>query len=195
MEETVWRIFMSQLIRLVYASQSNSPARLGSVDPVVGSILSQSRRNNSRDQIGGVLYYGDGFFFQCLEGERSQVEAVYERIRGDMRHREPRILRLQSVNCRMFSEWSMKYVPAEQDVRSFLELKGIEAFNPYNFSENLIDELVTFFHQVQLPVSLEVEAAVIQRKPSSLDNSAAIDAKKAGFWKRVADAFGLRKSA
>ena len=188
---------MSQLIRLVYASQSNSPARAGSSDSVVATILAQSRRNNSRDQLGGVLYFHNGFFFQCLEGERSQVEAAYDRIRGDVRHREPRILRLQTVNRRLFEDWSMKFIPSDEDVAAFLGLKGIDEFRPYDFSEALIDELVMFFQHFQLPVSAaEGMAGNPANRSFKADlAAAAMDAKKAGFWGRMADALGLRKSA
>lgn len=186
---------MSQLIRLVYASQSNSPARAGSTDPVVGNILAQSRRNNDRDNIGGILYYGNGFFFQCLEGDRSKVEQAYERIRSDVRHRAPRILRLQTVNRRLFGDWSMKYVPSDDDVRAFLELKGIDEFRPYDFAEPLIDELVLYFQHFQLPISAAVGSNPANRSFKADLAAAAVDAKKAGLWDRIADALGLRKSA
>ena len=59
---------MSSLIRLIYVSRANfEPAKeSGGIEPTVARILMQSRRNNPKEQIGGVLYFGDGYFFQCL---------------------------------------------------------------------------------------------------------------------------------
>lgn len=57
---------MSELIRLVYASRAAfkpAPVKQG-VEPSVARILIQSRRNNSHENIGGVLYFGDVHFFR-----------------------------------------------------------------------------------------------------------------------------------
>ena len=172
---------MSDLIRLVYASQSINDQIRGSIDPVVGGILAQSRRNNSRSQISGVLYYGDGFFFQCLEGEKSVVEETYARIRSDKRHRHARIIRLQGISERLFSDWSMKYVPAEKEVRQFLRQEGIDLFNPFRFEEAVIDRLLLFFHRSEEPEALA-------EKPAGSSG-------RGGFWKRLTGTLGLRESA
>ncbi len=152
---------MSDMIRLVYASQARDVAEGATVNPAIGGILTQSRRNNSRDHIGGVLYYGDGFFFQCLEGEREAVESTYARIQADSRHYNARVIRSYVTMTRMFSNWSMKYVPAQQDVQQFLKGHGMDVFNPYLFEEQLIDELLLFFHDaVNASTVIDPAAAV-----------------------------------
>ena len=61
---------MSKLVQLIYASRATFAPNLasGGIEKEVGRVLVQSRRNNPKKEIGGVLYYGDGCFFQCLEG-------------------------------------------------------------------------------------------------------------------------------
>ena len=49
-------------------------------------ILTTSRAFNQQRHIHGVLYYSEGIFFQCLEGEREQLHALFDRIKQDPRH-------------------------------------------------------------------------------------------------------------
>lgn len=140
---------MTELVRLVYASKAtfdvNKPGQ--GVEVEVGRILAQSRRNNARDHIGGVLYYGNGYFFQCLEGERRIVEETYQRIRNDQRHNDANILSFKPITQRLFAAWAMKYLPAEKNVREFLSKHGHDRFNPFDFKEEMLEQLVYFFQQ------------------------------------------------
>ncbi len=138
---------MSELIRLVYASRASfEPADAAAgIDPTVARILLQSRRNNSQLKIGGVLYYGNGCFFQCLEGPRDLVEPLADEIRQDPRHRDFRILRKQAVDARLFSGWSMKFVALESNVDELLRRFELDEFDPYLFDDAIIDELTRLF--------------------------------------------------
>ncbi|HEY8568744.1 BLUF domain-containing protein [Microbulbifer sp.] len=140
---------MSELIRLVYASQAAfkpAPVKQG-VEPSVARILMQSRRNNSHENIGGVLYFGDGYFFQALEGDRKAVNQTYQRIAADPRHRDVTILSLKTIPHRLFADWSMKYVPVEQAVREFVRSRGYPHFAPLQFQEEEAEALIKLFHQ------------------------------------------------
>ncbi|WP_237058669.1 BLUF domain-containing protein [Microbulbifer sediminum] len=142
---------MSELIRLIYASRAEfEPADpIQGVEPNVGRILMQSRRNNKRGGIGGVLYFGDRHFFQVLEGERDAVNETYRRISGDPRHRQLTILSVKKAGQRLFEDWSMKYVPAEQSVREFLAARDYLRFVPLQFSESEAEDLARLFHRQQ----------------------------------------------
>ncbi|MBY6188922.1 BLUF domain-containing protein [Microbulbifer agarilyticus] len=139
---------MSDLIQLVYASRATfkpAPNSQG-VEPSVARILMQSRRNNSRVDIGGVLYFGDGYFFQVLEGDRTVVTETYERITSDPRHSDATILSLKNTRERGFNEWSMKYVPVDDAVRAFLARRGERNFAPFKFSGGDVEALVRLLH-------------------------------------------------
>ena len=139
---------MSELIRLVYASRAvfkPVPVKQG-VEPSVGRILMQSRRNNAHASIGGVLYFGDGYFFQALEGERQAVNRAYQRIAADTRHSEVTILSLKTVSERFFADWSMKYVPAEEAVKQFIRSRNYQRFEPLKFEEAEAEALIELFH-------------------------------------------------
>lgn len=73
----------------------------------VATILVSSRRNNSRDSLSGLLWTDGTRFLQVLEGEAHQVEAAFERIRRDPRHRAVVVLHDREVECRTFGSWSM----------------------------------------------------------------------------------------
>ncbi len=135
---------MAQLLRLVYASQRNfEPAASGNTpDPVVADILSQSRRNNDPRNIGGVLCYGDGFFFQCLEGERSAVENLYDRILEDDRHKGVTLLSKRAVSQRMFKLWTMKFMNVDSKIRRMLQIERLDAFEPHQFSDLMVERLL-----------------------------------------------------
>ncbi|MDI9244835.1 BLUF domain-containing protein [Marinobacter sp. CHS3-4] len=132
------------LIRLAYASEATfreQPVEQG-VEPNVARILMTSRRNNARREIVGGLYYGDGFFFQYLEGEENAVNELYDRIAKDDRHRSISTLVHEPLSSRSFSNWSMKYVPLSSDVRKLLEKHDMTSFQPLSFNRELCEEMI-----------------------------------------------------
>ncbi|WP_174296704.1 BLUF domain-containing protein [Sphingomonas bacterium] len=76
-------------------------------DPDTAAILRASRRNNGRAGITGLLYCDGRRFLQALEGEHPAVEAAFERIRRDPRHRAVVVLSRRDVAEREFGPWAM----------------------------------------------------------------------------------------
>ncbi len=138
---------MSHLLRMVYVSTSTSPVSEsgGNIQVDVGRILMQSRKNNPKIEVGGVLYFSNNYFFQCLEGEQDVVNDLYQKISLDPRHTHIQSLSVKRVNQRHFSNWSMKYVASEDNVTTLLEQKGLKTFNPYEFDEDLIEDVLRLF--------------------------------------------------
>ena len=170
---------MNKLIRLIYISTTTNP-----VDPSkkgiqtdIGRILMQSRRNNPRSNVGGVLYFRNNYFLQCLEGEEQAVKDIYDRIALDPRHSKVRIVSAKRVDRRLFSDWSMKYVASEDNITRLLKLNGYQEFLPYEFNEEMFDRLLGLF--------------VISKDPTGEKNTSAVaqPAKKdrAGFFARLLD--------
>lgn len=133
------------LMRLAYASEATfheKPEEQG-VEPNVARILMISRRNNAKKQIVGGLFYGNGFFFQYLEGEEAAVVELYERISCDERHRNVTTLIQEILPERTFSNWSMKYVPLSSDVQRFLDKNGMKSFKPLDFNRPLSEGMIS----------------------------------------------------
>lgn len=132
------------LMRLAYASEATfeaQPVDKG-VEPHVARILMTSRLHNGQSELVGGLYYGNGQFFQYLEGEEGEVLKTYRRIQNDRRHRNIITLIEEPLEGRTFSSWSMKYVPLSKDVHQFLENHGLENFNPASFSARQCEEMI-----------------------------------------------------
>lgn len=120
-----------RLIRAIYASNKSDDLSVEDIE----SILSDSRANNSRAQITGVLCFSHEYFLQCLEGERSAVNNLYNKITRDQRHLEPFMIDYCEIDERAFSQWAMGYVPDTQISRELiLRFSGSGRFDPTKMS-------------------------------------------------------------
>lgn len=88
------------MIQLLYISTAR-----GSAD--IGDVLAVSRRNNSRDDITGLLYADGVRFLQVLEGPDLPVRRAYARIAADPRHRSLVVLSDRTIDEREFGAWAM----------------------------------------------------------------------------------------
>lgn len=75
----------------------------------LNSLLEQSKKNNDRLGITGVLLYKEGNFIQLIEGEERTVRDLFEVIKKDARHKTVVKLLDASVGSRIFPEWSMGF--------------------------------------------------------------------------------------
>ncbi len=91
------------LVRCLYASQATATLR----EPVIESILEQSRRNNPRRGVTGLLCYSGDVFIQVLEGGRDGVCDLFNAIVRDERHQGVRILLFEEIPARKFADWTM----------------------------------------------------------------------------------------
>jgi hypothetical protein len=74
---------------------------------MVENILTQSRRNNRRDRLTGLLVVGGRRFLQVLEGPREILDATYVRIKADPRHFALVELGRKPITERAFADWEM----------------------------------------------------------------------------------------
>jgi hypothetical protein len=100
----------SRLYRLAYCSRSRLDGPAAAISEDIQEILHCSRRNNLAAGITGALMFNAGVFAQVLEGDRARVEAIFERIQGDLRHAESTVMEFEPVESRGFPDWSMGFV-------------------------------------------------------------------------------------
>jgi len=110
------------MIRLVYVSAA---VRLFS-DAELDALLVKARANNAAAGITGLLLHKDGNFMQALEGEADAVETLVRRIEIDPRHHMFHRLFSETVDRRMFADWSMAYA----HLRDAAPV-GLEGFSTY----------------------------------------------------------------
>ena len=91
------------LVQIVYGSSTARP--LSEAELV--EILRVSRRNNAAVGVTGALLYADGNVMQVLEGPAPAVQATYDRIARDPRHRHVLPLVRGEVAERSFPDWAM----------------------------------------------------------------------------------------
>ena len=91
------------LVRLMYVSRAADSVNQNELV----AILKKSKANNVGIGITGVLCFSADIFLQVLEGGRSPVSALYNKIANDPRHHDVVLLSYEEVAERSFAGWSM----------------------------------------------------------------------------------------
>ncbi len=91
------------LVRLMYVSRAADSVNQNELV----AILKKSKANNIGVGVTGVLCFSAGIFLQVLEGGRSPVSALYNKIANDPRHHDVVLLSYEEVAERSFAGWSM----------------------------------------------------------------------------------------
>jgi len=127
-------------VRLLYASKIK-----GKINPRndLYNILTEAVAFNSLNEIYGVLYYGNDYFIQCLEGQKDKVEHLfYEKILKDPRHKNCEVLSFENIEKCLFSAWYMKYAMIHKEVIDFFKHYHNDEFNPYLLNSSTIPAFI-----------------------------------------------------
>lgn len=116
------------MIRLCYASVRVENENDLLLD--LSDILVTAREFNAQHGIVGVLYYAEGSFFQCLEGENDQVLELFEAIQQDNRHTHVHQFKITPIAELNFKQWSMKYVNPNTQISDYFKNIGLNKFEP-----------------------------------------------------------------
>ncbi len=95
-------------------------------------ILLKSRENNTKASITGMLLFHDGSFIQAIEGEKKALDALYDKISFDSRHKLLIKMVDEPTDKRSFPDWSMGYKAVSTD-----EIQKLTGFNSINKKEFL----------------------------------------------------------
>jgi hypothetical protein len=131
------------LVRLMYASRAAAEVD----QDMLLAILRKSKTDNPGLGVTGVLCCSGGVFLQVLEGGRSAVNRLYNRIVADPRHRDVELLLYQEIAERRFAGWSMGQVDmARLNPALLLKYSETATLDPYAVSGDvsmaLFEELV-----------------------------------------------------
>lgn len=91
------------LSQLIYVSVRKENC----TDEEIQKILEASNRKNGDRDITGVLLYSESKFIQVLEGAQSEVLELYDKIKGDDRHKNVIMISLKPIEKRYFPSWQM----------------------------------------------------------------------------------------
>ena len=119
------------LVRLLYASRV-APT----VNPeALSAIMRSSRTNNPKSGVTGVLCCSDGIFMQALEGGRSVVSKLFQKIASDPRHTDVVLLSYEEISERRFAGWAMGQVNvARLNPALMLKYSETSTLDPYAVS-------------------------------------------------------------
>lgn len=87
--------------RLIYRSHGRISDEQGN------ALLGEAQSRNLRAGITGVLIHDGERFVQVIEGGEHDVDALFQRIRHDSRHRDVQVLELALDQPRLFGAWTM----------------------------------------------------------------------------------------
>ena len=162
---------MSDLIQIVYISRSTfeSTGSQTEIDPNVARILIKSRSNNRKSGLVGVLYFGDGCFFQCLEGTEDAVHKLMGVLSTDTRHKDIKIISQKKIDALTFADWSMKYVPLEAEIKLLLVANKMTKFDPYQFSPEITHGVLEILHGSTQPPMAILSEMINEASPISIE--------------------------
>jgi len=134
------------LVRLLYASRSATEID----EPLIASILEQSRKYNLEHGITGILCTSTpgNVFLQLLEGGRFAVNALYGNIVRDPRHCDVTLLDYAEITERRFAGWRMGRVNLNRiNQGTILRFSESAVLDPFTMSGPtalaLLDELTS----------------------------------------------------
>ncbi len=90
------------LCRLVYYSQRNPETELSLPD-----LVRTCSRNNEPLHVTSMMHLDGDHIWQVLEGGRLELSMLYNRILADERHQNVILLSFETVQERLFADWTM----------------------------------------------------------------------------------------
>ena len=153
---------MQKLVQIIYISRStfeNTDA-INKIEPNVVRILAKSRINNRKNGLVGVLYFGDGAFFQCIEGEEDAINTLFAKIESDPRHKDVKLISKKYVTRVSFPDWAMKYAPLDEKMGKYLKEHGYQSFDPYVFTPEMTQNILGLLVDAYDP-TVEIESSYL----------------------------------
>lgn len=130
------------MYRLMYMSTANKDFSTNELE----SLLKNAKKSNENKNITGLLVVKGRTFLQCLEGEKSDVLNLFNKIKDDSCHRDVIELLEEETNTRYFSNWSMgfKNIKNLTNIKSEI-LRDFTLNDERSFSSNDVSEIFLEF--------------------------------------------------
>jgi hypothetical protein len=125
---------------------------------VVHNILTTARRNNRHDQITGLLVAGSNRYLQVIEGPDRSVQALYNKIVADDRHRGVAQFSRKHITQRDFGSWAMAFrrPDVSDECNTFREwLEALTSVVP----DAQLKHQIAFFARAMIGINLSEKTA------------------------------------
>tara|TARA_B100001063_G_scaffold245731_1_gene282277 strand:+ start:2526 stop:2912 length:387 start_codon:yes stop_codon:yes gene_type:complete len=115
-------------------------------DSELEELLETSRKNNKEKNLTGLLIVKGRTFLQCLEGEKKDVEEIFNKILKDDRHTSIIDLIEEDISSRMFPTWDMGYknLKIVDDIKSE-KIRKISSIDDFDIKKEDIAEVIQEF--------------------------------------------------
>lgn len=166
---------MKKILQIIYISRStfDSQEVVNKIEPNVARILAKSRVNNRKNGLVGVLYFGDGVFFQCLEGDEEAVNTLLAKLEADPRHKDIKVISKKYIDKLSFGEWAMKFAPLDEQIQQFLKENNFQTFDPYLFSGETINKFLNLlFKAYDESIDSVLPSQITETKQATLSGTA-----------------------
>ena len=149
----------SDLYQFVYISRITST---GLADAsTLSDIAEVAIKNNKVGNLSGILCYGNGYFFQYVEGSEQELTNLKNRILMDDRHRDMHGLDFSAIVKRRFNGWLMRSITLERWMISDPKIKALMPFKPYNWDtgewQDFLDILQSYYEKQEKIGELDVQ--------------------------------------
>lgn len=119
------------MIQLIYTSDFAPTLKVEDFEEILEAAVAK----NKNLEITGMMVIIDGHIFQTIEGPEHNVLSLMDSIKNDSRHKNVRIINVDSIVIRDYPDWAMGYTSNWQgstldDVKSLLlQLAEKSTFN------------------------------------------------------------------
>ena len=129
----------NELMQLTYISRIRWADKLN--PRTLANIKRTATANNYQYGITGILYYSNGCFFQCIEGNKSELLILKDNICiKECRHKDVRIHHFTTIEHRHYKSWTMHSLFLEHWLMSTVHKKRLILlakfipFRPFSWS-------------------------------------------------------------
>ncbi len=131
---TIKRSAAIDLYQFVYISRITSTGLSGA--STLNDVAKVAIKNNSDDNITGILCYGNGCFFQYAEGSEQALTNLKNRLLMDERHKDLLCLEFAPIVKRYFAECALQTIILERWMVGDSKAQKLMPFKPYSWAEN-----------------------------------------------------------
>lgn len=124
----------TDLYQFIYISRITSIGLSGA--STLNDIAEVSIAHNKAENISGILCYGNGYFFQYIEGSEQALTNLKNRILKDNRHKSIQTLAFSAIEERRFTGWSLRSIILERWMLKDPKVKEFLPFKPYEWASN-----------------------------------------------------------
>lgn len=90
-------------------------------------IADQASAINSTKNITGVLFFDGEYFCQHLEGDKANVNMIFEKIKIDHRHTNVFLMEEGFIEARKYKDWHMRYEELPEETALLCDLNYIKS--------------------------------------------------------------------